>query len=152
MRIAWQSELTDAEIGFVVERASDEEGGYQIVATLPVGARSYEDVFYSDPGWCRYRVRAVSATDDSPFAVAESTFVVGRLVPPNLTSPCLLTDGSVRFRVTGDSGIGCAIKASTNLLNWLPMVTSTIVNGTFDFTDTNAPALDRRFYRAVIGP
>jgi hypothetical protein len=37
---------------------------------------------------------------------------------------------------------------SANLIDWTPLFTNQLVGGSWTFTDSNAPAFPRRFYRA----
>ena len=57
-------------------------------------------------------------------------------------------NGDFSLRVSGQSGSRYAVEGSTNLVNWLPLQTNRISSVSFDYTDTGARALDRRFYRA----
>jgi hypothetical protein len=41
------------------------------------------------------------------------------------------------------------LQGSTSLTHWIPLITNTPVISRFEFLDTNAPALDRRFYRGA---
>lgn len=57
-------------------------------------------------------------------------------------------DGQFRLRVVGQSGARFAIDATTNLSQWTALKTNVITDGYFDYVDSSAPALARRFYRA----
>lgn len=50
------------------------------------------------------------------------------------------------FPVTGITGSNCVIQVSTNLTQWVPLLTNAVP---FQFTDSNANHFSRRFYRAV---
>jgi hypothetical protein len=39
------------------------------------------------------------------------------------------------------------VLASTNLLNWTPVITNALVNGTYYFADSTWTNYPRRFYR-----
>jgi uncharacterized delta-60 repeat protein len=75
----------------------------------------------------------------------------GTLPPPAI----LLRDGALGFRtnrfgftLNGIGGQTLVIEASTNLANWSPLVTNTLDNGPFYFSDPAAGTYPRRFYRA----
>jgi hypothetical protein len=72
--------------------------------------------------------------------------------PPNLslTRSRWVTNGQFQFRVSGTSGQTYVLQGSTNLSNWTPLMTNTVP--LYDFTDTNAASLPRRFYRGVLPP
>ena len=59
-------------------------------------------------------------------------------------------DGRFHLLVTGQAGINLVLQASTNLLNWISLMTNNAPNGVLDFTDPNAPNFKARFYRALI--
>jgi len=68
---------------------------------------------------------------------------------PALDTPVLSGGNQVQFDVTGVSGFNYAVLASTNLADWVPLLTNT---APFTFTDTNAAGLQQRFYRSVYLP
>ena len=72
--------------------------------------------------------------------------------PPNLslTRSRWVTNGQFQFRVSGTSGQTYVLQGSTNLTTWTPLLTNTIP--LYDFTDTNAAALPKRFYRGLLAP
>src|ERR1700677_1222781 len=64
---------------------------------------------------------------------------------PALGLPVFSSSG-FSFPVTGITGSNCVIQVSTNLTQWIPLLTNTVP---FQFTDSNANHFSRRFYRAV---
>jgi len=66
-----------------------------------------------------------------------------------LDTPVLSGGSQIQFDVTGVSGFNYAVQASTNLMDWVPLLTNT---SPFTFTDTNAPDFPQRFYRSVYLP
>ncbi|HXB60817.1 MAG TPA: fibronectin type III domain-containing protein [Candidatus Acidoferrales bacterium] len=64
---------------------------------------------------------------------------------PVLGAPVFSSNG-FSFAVSGTSGSNCVIQVSTNLINWVPLVTNAVP---FQFTDSNANHFSKRFYRAV---
>ncbi|GDY20965.1 hypothetical protein LBMAG56_23110 [Verrucomicrobiota bacterium] len=74
---------------------------------------------------------------------------------PRLSAPGRVAGNQFAFTLTGDSGAKYRIEANTNVANlasWTNLGTNTATGGTFLFTDTTAPGLPRRFYRAVLVP
>ncbi len=69
---------------------------------------------------------------------------------PQLLNPDWPTNGSFRVRLSGISGQTNIIQASTDLVNWTPVLTNT--TGIYDFTDLNSGAYAHRFYRALLAP
>jgi hypothetical protein len=68
---------------------------------------------------------------------------------PAITASSLNTTGHFGFTVSGITGYPYVVEASTNLVNWTILETNA---APFDFVDTNAVNLSRRFYRAVYFP
>ncbi len=73
---------------------------------------------------------------------------MGELTPPVLQAPAYSIGGYPQFNLIGSTGFTYIVQGSTDLLNWQSLQTNTIP---FSFTDTNAPAFDSRFYRALYG-
>jgi hypothetical protein len=69
--------------------------------------------------------------------------------PYTLQSPAVQPDGTALISVQGESGCGCQVLASSNLINWAPVtnfVTSS--GGTSTIRDPAAATAPVRFYRA----
>ena len=67
------------------------------------------------------------------------------LRPPS----AVLADGSFHVTATGPDGAWFYVQYSTDLVNWLPVCTNQVFQGSIDFVDPNAPNSASRFYRAV---
>ena len=72
--------------------------------------------------------------------------------PFNLGGATFQLGGLVQIVASGDNGRSYRLEASTNLLNWEPVVTNTILGGSATFTDSGAGTDTRRFYRIVLLP
>jgi len=59
-----------------------------------------------------------------------------------------LPNGRFQFTVIGQSNYTYTVQGSTNLVDWTSLATNVAFSGQFDFLETNAPAIPRRFYRA----
>jgi enediyne biosynthesis protein E4 len=86
--------------------------------------------------------------------VQEFQNVAARQILTYIEPPRLLatTTGSVpQFSLKGGRGLNYEVDSSPDLLAWSPIGTLTItnMNGIAQIVDTNPPALDQRFYRAV---
>jgi hypothetical protein len=57
-----------------------------------------------------------------------------------------------RFSIAGASGSGLTLQGSTNLIDWTSLLTTNPPAGSFEFLDTSASGLGRRFYRALATP
>jgi hypothetical protein len=65
------------------------------------------------------------------------------------TSSSMLPDYSFHLNTSGPDGAWFHVEASTDLLNWTPLCTNQVVNGSIDFIDPDAQTSQSRFYRAV---
>jgi hypothetical protein len=80
--------------------------------------------------------------------VAASTPAVLLLDGPARINSFGLANGAFQLEFVGAVGSGCVIEASSDLINWVPLMTNNATNGFLDFCDTNT-SLNGRFYRAV---
>ena len=72
--------------------------------------------------------------------------------PTRFGSFGLTGGGGFQFQLIGISGSNYVFQASSNLVDWLPLLTNSDPNGLLFFTDLNASNFIRRFYRAKPGP
>jgi len=63
------------------------------------------------------------------------------------------TQGWPRLRTSGSNGTRWSVDATTNFVNWTPLITNNIISsGYFDYEDVTASPFRRRFYRARLVP
>ena len=62
------------------------------------------------------------------------------------------TNRQFLLTLSGPAGSNAVISASTNLQNWIPLVTNPLTLGSLTFTDALATNYLRRFYRATLQP
>jgi hypothetical protein len=86
------------------------------------------------------------------FMVFDDYKVTAEALPFHLQSQGHLPNGSFILRLTGEQARDYAIEASTNLMSWTSIKTNNATDGTFDFVDTSATGVTRRFYRARLVP
>jgi hypothetical protein len=67
---------------------------------------------------------------------------------PTLTSS-VLPDLSFHMNASGPDGAWFHIESSSDLVNWSPLCTNQVVNGSIDFIDPDAQTSQSLFYRAV---
>jgi hypothetical protein len=63
--------------------------------------------------------------------------------------PWLLPDGTFHLNASGPDGAWFSIEASFDLLNWTPVSTNQVFQGSIDFLDPDAPNNTSRFYLTV---
>jgi hypothetical protein len=78
------------------------------------------------------------------------TVIVKPLSEPTL-EPAEAAGGGVQLRINGTLGPDYTLQTSTDLVNWLTLLTTNPVAMPFDLTDTNAGDA-ARFYRLRLGP
>ena len=67
--------------------------------------------------------------------------------PPRFATPIVQPSGAVHLHLDGEAGVIYRIEVSSDLINWIPL-TSTTGGASFDFDDFGAIGAMRRFYRA----
>lgn len=82
--------------------------------------------------------------------------VPGNLVitagPAKLGEIVRSSEGFIQFQVEGSSGGTYLLQASTDLVSWETVGTSTAVAGLIQFTDSESKTRPVRFYRALVKP
>ncbi|MBI3852426.1 MAG: hypothetical protein HY298_19390 [Verrucomicrobia bacterium] len=69
-----------------------------------------------------------------------------------LSEALFLPEGRFRLTVTGTAPQGFVIQASTNLANWVSLLTTNLSAGRFDYTNSSVANVPYRFYRAYSPP
>ena len=69
-----------------------------------------------------------------------------------LSAPRWLGAGKFAVQVAGVAPQGFAMQASTNLVNWTALATNNLVNGQYDYTNSQGARFPFRFFRAVTPP
>jgi hypothetical protein len=77
--------------------------------------------------------------------------VINNMTSLRLDSATVLAGGRFILRVTGNAPAGFSLQTSTNLLNWKPILTNSLLGGTYWFTNNGAGA-GKGFYRALTPP
>ncbi len=77
--------------------------------------------------------------------VAQAAKVIAPLESAVL-SPASFANGQFALTVLGDTNVECVVQASTNLVDWVPVLTNT---APFTFVDSNAAQFSQRYYRTV---
>lgn len=95
-----------------------------------------------DAGWGVYDTNAPGDN----LMVFDDYQITGTIPPPQLKWLGLFS-GAAGLRLSGQPDMTFAIEASTNLTTWVPLKTNVTTGGYFDFVDTGAVGLARRFYR-----
>jgi hypothetical protein len=82
--------------------------------------------------------------DESAYSSEVSFTVMPDPIPALITQPAC-ANGQFSFNVAGVAGSQYVVQASTDMINWVTLVTNT---SPFSFADPNAGAFPNRFYRA----
>ena len=69
-----------------------------------------------------------------------------------LDSPLWLAGGQFAFRVSGQAPQSFSLQASSNVVNWVPLLTHSLAGGQFWYTNAGASSVPKQFFRAVTPP
>jgi hypothetical protein len=89
---------------------------------------------------------SVSLRATQSFAVT-----VNRPIQPGLSNASVAS-GKFGITISGDTGPDYTVQASSNLLNWSPILTTNPQTTPFLFLDPAATNYNQRFYRVLLGP
>ncbi len=64
-------------------------------------------------------------------------------------SPPQMTAGGFKLQWQGAPGVGCRLEASTNLVDWLSLLSTNTPDGLGAYVDADSLAMPRRFYRVT---
>jgi hypothetical protein len=81
-------------------------------------------------------------------AVTSSNALLLLNAPLRLEAPSL-AGGTFQIQLIGVAGSNYVLQASSNLMNWIPLLTNNATNGFLILADTNAGSLNQRFYRGA---
>lgn len=131
---------------FALNRWSATLSGTLIVTNQPIAPAGKKlDLADVDAVWWPYD--PVNPGDN--FMVFDNYKVTADALPPiQLAGLGRNPNGQFLLRLYGPSGTRHAIEASANLRQWTSLKTNVVTDGYFDFIDTDAASLSRRYYRA----
>jgi hypothetical protein len=98
-----------------------------------------------------FRVRVTDNGAPNLSATQQFNVVVNPLAVPLVTT-LALTNSQLRLALSGDFGPDYTVQATTNLVDWTNLFTTNSPTLPFNWTDTNAAGLLKRFYRVLLGP
>jgi hypothetical protein len=74
------------------------------------------------------------------------------LLPPIITAPTMLANGQFQFNFNTATGVDYAVEYSTNLTQWLPLVTLGGIGVPLTVIDPNTASSQQRYYRIILSP
>lgn len=137
--------------GSVSVTLSGAPAGVNIYYTVNGSTPSTNSLLYTGP-FALTNSATINALAAAPGAVnsvvTTASFVV---VPPiYFTAEQFLTNGQFQLQFSGANGGGSyVLEASTNLTDWVPLLTNTTATNLFYFLDANAANYPYRFYRVL---
>jgi len=69
--------------------------------------------------------------------------------PLYFTAPSFLPGGQFQLGFSGVTGSNYVLQATTNFINWTPLITNTAQTNPFNFFDPQATNFPYRFYRVL---
>ena len=138
VNLSWNS--SSGATSYNVKYSNTNNGPYLTITN--VTGTNYLQTGLTNGGTYYYVVSAVNAVGESANSSQASANVPATL----LVTTGAVTGGQFALQFQGVSGESYTVEMSTNLCNWTPVLTNTLTNNLFIFTDSNAtnPA---RFYR-----
>lgn len=128
--------------GYRVKRSLTNGGPYANIGNA--NTTTYSDLSVTNGTTYYYVVSATNSLGESlNSAQAGVTFTL----PPIVLTGSINGSGQFSLTFPAVSGVTYVIDASTNLVDWVPLLTNTATGMVFTFTDTNSVA-PARFYRA----
>ena len=88
-------------------------------------------------------------------SVTSSVVTLTVLIPTpftSITAPTMLTNGQFQFSFDTATGVNYAVQYSTNLTQWVPLVTLGGVGVPMILIDPNSAGSPQRFYRIILSP
>ncbi len=131
---------------FAHNRWSATLGPVLLVTNVPIaGPKQALDLADVDAVWWPYYTNYPGDN----FMVFDNYKVTADALPP-VRLMSLGRDGTGQFllRLTGPSGSRWAVEASTNLVQWTALKTNVVTDGFFDYIDSGARTLSKRYYRS----
>ena len=89
---------------------------------------------------------AVTPTNEAPLTIQSAQFVAIQ-APPVTKSALNPASSQFQFQIAGPDGSFVVVEASTDMSNWAPISTNTLVNGAVVSADADSRNFNIRFYR-----
>jgi hypothetical protein len=137
-----------ADAGWRITQVTNEIyfSGDPVIYSLPASP-NYTLSFRDVPGYRAPTNRSLVITADQITSVM--AYYTYTNVSPRAESPVINTNAAFQLTFLAQAGKHYAIEESTNLLNWMPLVTNQVPpSGLLHFTKTNSTAEASAFYRA----
>jgi hypothetical protein len=104
-----------------------------------------------------YIPKTVIVTLTQPIGLQPTTYLIGcpsratAIIIPNWPRPLpyVLGNGCFHLNSPGPDGAWFIVESSPDLLNWSPLCTNQVVQGSLDYIDGNAPGNAHLFYQAI---
>jgi hypothetical protein len=126
-----------AEGGDILELFQGSYSAYVYDVSVPGWVPSEPTIGVGEPFWYR---KAPTATTNLWIVESRPYIRIGDPGPGT-------KGGNFGFSVSGTPLLVFVIQASTNLLDWVSLVTNTLSTGYYQYTDPTAPTFPARFYR-----
>jgi hypothetical protein len=127
------------------------------VVTIPAGQRSAAisivPIDDGTPDISSDVILTLTASTNAPpdylltYPQRAAVIIIDSNKPRPLTS--LVSDHVFHLGSTGPDGAWFCVQYTSNMVDWVPICTNQVVNGSIDFVDPDSPGDASRFYRAV---
>jgi hypothetical protein len=139
----WTDAATNETV-FELERSTDNQN-YVLLAKPHANATSFTDMSASEGTNYFYRLRSYNPSGWSDYSFpARGSKLVARITGGSFISP-----GTFRLGFIGWPDATYPVQASSDLVHWVTLGTSTSTNSTYVFEDVAATLSGARFYRVI---
>ena len=63
-----------------------------------------------------------------------------------------MADSTLHISLPATNGLNFTLETSTDMINWTPVITNTVLKGSANFVDPNGTAAPNLYYRIVGSP
>lgn len=142
--LGWNPSTGGSVAGYDIDYGTS-SGNYTV--GVPVGNVTNATIRGLTAGVTYYFVAtAFDSSGDVSGYSPEISYTVGSSGTATLTPTARLQGGHFQFAVSGTTGSQYIVQASTDLVNWVSIMTNT---SPFNFVDSNASQFKQRFYRTA---
>ena len=105
------------------------------------------------PGSYRVAARLTDGLNERILYAATTIEITAGIPAPAIQRETVRIEGGLmRFTIAGTAGQTVVVRAAENLTDWEVIASSTLVTGTWEFSDPDTASYPARFYQVEAGP
>ena len=139
----WNDNAFEIDAGTLAKTGPDAVSFVEI----PVGTGS------TPPGSYRVAARLTDGLNERILYAATTIEITAGIPAPAIQRETVRIEGGLmRFTIAGTAGQTVVVRAAENLTDWEVIASSTLVTGTWEFSDPDTASYSARFYQVEAGP